>query len=274
MGPRILIADGYVSPELVKIRTPVLRPETAEFKPMLGSYTYSVSWEGIPAAELVTTVSQDGLNYRITANARTYSAIDLFYKLRYQAEGLISAVDYSPLKTTISHKENSRNKFTEIIFRPEGDVEAVRINHKSDEVRTLRFDPENFMLDPFAAAFLARSVDWETGKQVEFDTFNGQSRYLITLTALEKTRLEVNDVDRDVWVISPTVRNLTNTEQDSKLRKAKIYLTADKARDVLRIVSSVFIGSVYTELESIRPAPTSYFIPRYAGNKQDEKLLN
>ena len=41
---------------------------------------------------------------------------------------------------------------------------------------------------------------------------------------------------------------------DKKLREAFIYLTADREREVLQIISEVFIGSVKTKLESYVPA--------------------
>lgn len=252
---RSAAADEYASPDLVEIKTPAINPNESDFEPVLGTYTYDVNWEGIPAAELVSTVEQEGDYYKITVKARTYRAIDLFYKLRYNAEGIISADNYSPLKTVIDHRENSRHRFTELSFDEKGQVEAVRIDLRKGEVKTINFDPENHMLDPFAAAFLARSVNWEQGMRRDFDTFNGKSRYLISLLAEEKVKLEVDGVERDVWVISPKVYNLISPEQSKKLKEAKIYLTADKNRDILKIVSSVFIGSVYTELEKIEPSP-------------------
>ncbi len=266
---KFALAEDYISPELVKIDTPVIKPESADFTPMLGTYNYSVSWEGIPAADIVTTVEQDGAYFKVTASAKTYSGIDLIYKLRYKAQSLISTSDFYPHKTTIDHRENSRHKFTEIKFDPEGKtVDTIRIDYKKDEVKTLTFDPENFMLDPFGAAFLARSVNWELGTTRHFDTFNGKSRYLISLTAEEKTTLEVDGVTKDVWVISPKVINLSLPEQSGKLKNAQIYVTADKARDIAMIKSSVFIGSVYTELESIKPSPTQFINARFAANNK------
>jgi hypothetical protein len=269
---QVLFAETYISPERVEIKTPVLKPEASEFEPMLGTYNYSVSWEGIPAADLTATVEQVNGNYRVTAKAKTYTGIDLFYKLRYKAEGLISAVDFFPVKTTIDLRENSRHKYTEIKFDAKGNVDALRVDYKKDQINTLSFDPENFMLDPFAAAFLARSIKWEEGISRDFDTFNGKSRYLISLTATEKTKMKVNGVEKDVWVISPKVVNLSIPEQTGKLRKAEIYVTADKARDIVKIKSSVFIGSVYTELDSVEPAPQQ-MMARYAANNAENKAV-
>lgn len=268
----IAYADTYISPELVDVKTAVIKPEMPDFEPTLGTYNYTVSWEGIPAADLTATVDQVGDHIRLTASAKTYSGIDIIYKLRYKAEGLITTTDFRPVKSTFEQTENSRHKFTEIKFEPNGKVDAVRVDFKKDEIKTLSFDPENYMLDPFAASFLARSVNWEQGVTRQFDTFNGKSRYLISLTAVEKTKIEYNDEEREVWVISPTVVNLSVPEQTAKLRKAQIYVTADKARDIVKIVSSVYIGSIYTELDSIQPAQPQRMLARYAGTIKEEPV--
>ncbi len=254
VGSNFALAEDYIAPDAVQITTPTYHPEYSEFTQLLGTYNYATSWEGIPAANTTVKIEQEGLQYRIVVTAKTGTMIDLLYKLRYRAEGVLSAVDYYPIKDTIEQKENSRDRYTEINFHPHGEVEAIRIDKQKDETKTLKFDPNNFMLDPFGAAFLARTLNWEKGQTREFDTFNGKSRYLISLTADDKKQIKVNGEMRDVWVIVPTVKNLSYPDQNSKLRRAEIYVTDDKHRDILKIVSSVFIGSVTTKLESFEPS--------------------
>lgn len=240
--------------EALKVSTPVYVPVAGEFSPPFGTYTYEVSWQGIPAAEVSISLKESDGRYRIVTAARTNSAIDIFYKLRYRAEGLISADTLSPYKTFIDNRENSRQRLVQMTFHENGQIEAVRSQTGKDSVIS-RLNTGNFTLDPFSAAFLARSLPWETGMSREFDTFNGKTRYLITLTASEKVKMVVNGRTRDVWVVSPTVKNLNNPASNSKLREAKIYVTADQEREILQIVSKVFIGAVTTKLVSFSPEP-------------------
>lgn len=246
--------SSSVAPQDVKVKTPIYRPEFREFDPPLGTYKYEISWQGIPAAEAMVTVAQDNTTYQIATQARTYSGIDLFYKLRYRAEGIISALTLTPQKTVITQQENSRFKKTELLFHEDGSIESHR-SEKGKDPQSLVFNPQNFTLDPFSAAFLARSLDWGLGASKSFDTFNGRSRYLITLTATELVTMNVNGKPREVFVIVPKVHNLNNQEQSKKLRDAKIYVTADKRREVLQISSSVFVGTVTTRLVAFEPFP-------------------
>jgi hypothetical protein len=241
-----------IAPEDVEVTTPVYHPQFGKIEYPLGTYNYTVSWQGIPAAEASINVAQEGLFYKIKAAAKTYSGIDLFYKLRYSALGKISMVDFLPIETVIDHQENSRMKKVDIKYLENGDISAIR-SQAGKNTKSITFDPKNFTLEPVSAGFLARGLDWSLGKKISLDTFNGKTRYLITLTCVDRKKIEVNDEERDVWVISPAVQKLTTLEKDSKLREAFIYLTADKYREVLQIDSEVFIGSVVTKLDTFVP---------------------
>jgi len=241
-----------VEADTLVVKTPAYRPEDPDFKPALGTYSYTTSWEGIPAATLTVSISHEGNNYRVISTAKTVRAIDLFYKLRYRGEGLVMADDFRPVKSIFNQTENSKEKFTQITYMEDGEILSVR-SEKGKDAKVLRFNPHNMTLDPFSASLLARSLNWEIGQTREFDTFNGKSRYLLSLTAEDKVKMKVNGEDKDVWIIVPKVKNLTAKSADKKLRSAKIYVTADNSRDVLKIVSSVFIGSVTTRLDGFEP---------------------
>ncbi len=250
-----VFADDYISPELVKITTPQYRPEAGAFSPRLGVYEYSVGWEGINAASCSVTIDHRGDTYVIEAAARTYSGVDLLYKLRYEALGVISARDLTSINLSIDHQENSRRKNIDIDFKPkQRAIYAVRSKGASDpDKKVLSFTSDNFTLDPIAAVFLARSLAWQVGDTRHFDVFNGKSRYFISLTAKERRTIRYKGELRPVIVITPQVRNLTTTKPRAKLRQASIYVSDDPQREVLRIESAVFIGRVITELDSFTP---------------------
>lgn len=235
----------------VSVKTEVYRPDHINTQFEYGTYEYEVSWEGIPAGRANFELKPEGDKYRMIATARSASGIDIFYKLRYRAEGLLDN-SYSPIRTFITHRENSREKLVDLTFKEDGSVKSVRTTKgKNSEVE--EFDPENFMLDPFSSAFLARSLSWKVGDSRSFDTFNGKTRYLITLTCESEKNMTVNGEERKVWVIVPKVQNLNDPSRNKKLRRAEIYVTADKYRDILQIKSSVFIGNVYVRLKTFKP---------------------
>ena len=255
-----------LNPAEVKISTPFYQP--AGFTPALGTYVYEVSWQGIPAASATITVDRDGKDLLISAGAKTLRAIDILYKLRYNASARISADKLLPSASVYHKQENKKVRDTEITFLPSGEISTVRRNEKG-EVERLQFNPENLTLDPFSASFLARSLDWKLGDTKYFDTYEGKNRYLISLTAVDKVRMQINKQPRDVWVIMPKVKKLGGPINAKKLRQAHIYMTADEAREILEIKSEVFIGSVRTKLVSFIPSRKSGTV---AGKPAPEKL--
>ncbi|MFZ2634161.1 MAG: DUF3108 domain-containing protein [Desulfosalsimonadaceae bacterium] len=242
-----------IPPGQVKISTPAYSPSLS-FKPLMGIYTYSVSWNGIPAARLELEVARNGDDYKLKARAQTAKAIDLIYKLRYHSETVISAKTLMPKRSVSFTRANWREKRTELVFLPSGEIHSVERDQRGKQ-KTLQFDPANFTLDPYSAGFLALSQDWKVGEKRQFDTFNGKNRYLIELTALEQTEITVNGRIRKAVVIRPSVKKLTDTDPDpKKLREARIYISTDNSREILKIFSEVFVGSVNTNLESFTPA--------------------
>jgi len=246
------LADNDIKAQDIKIYTPVYHPKFSDFEPPLGLYTYKVAWEGIPAATVNVEVEKLNDVYKVITTAKTYSGIDIFYRLRYKAEGLISATDLTPIQTEIDQQENSTHKFTRISFESDGGIRATRYR-QGEQTEDLSFKKNNFTLDPVSASFLARGVEWKVGDSKQFDTFNGKSRYLITLTATSKTTLKVNGQEREAWEITPKIENLTSPDSNKKFRSAVIFLSADKSKEILKIVSKVFVGSVSTTLIDFAP---------------------
>jgi len=241
-------------PGQVCISTPTYVPPSS-FKPLLGRYSYSVSWNGIPAGSIELELNRKDDDYEIHAKARTAKGIDLVYKLRYESQTVLAADTLKPKHSLAVVQTNSKEKTTELEFLPDGKISSKRKNHQG-RVKTLKFNSDNFTLDPFSAAFLALSQEWKVGENRRFDLFSGKSRHLIELSAVEKTELKVNGAKRPAIVIIPTLikkLNVTKETKKKKLRQAKIYISADQRREILKISSDLLFGSVNTEMVGFTP---------------------
>ena len=253
IAPAAKVLADDATADLAKVQATLQqKPDLSKVQMALGKYEYAVSWEGIPAADASVSISREGERYRMVVSARTYSGIDIFYKMRYRAEGLMSANDLQPIKTLIDQRENSTQKNTQIEFLSNGSIRSVR-SRNGEDVSVTTLEGTNFTLDPLSAGLMARALDWKVGDTHVFDAFNGKTRYVISLTAEKEEWLRVNGEQRKVWVIVPQVKLFDSNQAHKKLRRARIYVTADDKREILKIVSSVFIGSVTTELEAFTP---------------------
>lgn len=240
----------------VCVSTPAYTPASS-FNPLLGRYSYTVSWNGIPAASIELELDRLDDEYQIRASARTAKGIDIIYKLRYESQAVLEADTLRPKRSFSVVRTNSKKKTTELEFLPGGEILSMRKNDRG-RVKTQKFDPDNFTLDPYSAGLLALSQEWKVGESRRFDMFSGKSRYLIEFFAVEQTELTVNERKRQAIVLIPMIKKLNDTEHDDKekkLRQARIFISADQPRELLKVSSDLLFGSLDTEMVDFTPSP-------------------
>lgn len=264
--PIALSETQELQPDKVAVKTPAYLPPS-DFEFTEGTYRYEVSWQGIPAALAEISLEEGYDSVHLIATAKTMDWLSLFYRLNYRAEGLADAQSLRPSKTRLYKRENSRIVTTSIDFDTTGMVKSV-MQRKGRDPEIFEFNPNNPMLDPISASLLARSLDWKPGMQREFDTFNGKTRYLITLRCTGTKKIEADGIERLAWQITPSVRNLNKNEPAKKLHQASIYVSADGRRDILRIESDVYLGTVVTQMTSFTPAKKQ--AKKFAGKPSGE----
>jgi len=162
-------------------------------------------------------------------------------------------------------RENSRNTDPTAVFDQDKNRWSVQRQRGS---KIARFDfPSSSTLDPITAAYILRSIDLKVGDQFQFDVFGGKSRYLLTFDIVGREKITLDSGPVDAYKIIPRVRNITKDGYAERMREATVWVSADERRIPLRIVSKVFIGSVYMEVhkdsvqlkkaEAARPASSA-----------------
>ena len=251
------LAIGYTSgPEIADaaISTEKYEPEFKDFPE--GVYRYKVRWEGISVARASITVqktsSQKDKNFYVRADARTVSGIDWLYKLRHRSESVFDAETFKPSAFYYRQIENRKHKYRQVYFSDTGEIVARRWKNGESKANT-KLTTNNDTLDPMSAAFIARSLPIEKGKVVEFDIYNGKRRYLIEFNIVDIETLKTKRGEREAFKVVPFVTRIKDDgkfEKEDKLKSATIWVSTDKNRDILKIKSSVVVGSVVAELES------------------------
>jgi hypothetical protein len=243
----------------VQILVPRYQSDPAIVLDLLGKYEYLVSWQGIPAASAELKVFQAGKYIRVVTKLRTNSAVDVFYKLRFNSESWIEKETLKPFRTHIEQTENGRVKLFDISFREDGEIYSFRSTNGQDQ-KEYRIRSSNQVFDPFSAVFNALAMQWGMGAERYFDTFTGKTRYLVNLAVKDKATISGDHFGVvQCFEVVPQVSNLTNPSANSKLRSAKIYVSQERPRKILKVVSKVFVGSVVVELidSKLDVTPTS-----------------
>ena len=269
--PSLVVAD-YIDPGTVDIKTKRYTPEQTAFD--RGTYTYDVSWQGIPVATATVAVgnaeSEPEPHYQVTARAKTAKVIDLLYRLRFVSESVFDVDSFSPLRFYSHQKENSRDRYRAVSFVDEGLIRTTyKKNGKLKDQNEFRTD--NMTLDPISAAFVARSLPLRVGLVRSFDVYNGKHRYLITFKVLARETIKVAGKDRDSFRVTPHVKKLTDTKGENRLKQATLWISAGEDREVLKLESKVLVGRVNAKLVSFAPASGGANAPTVVASRRAQK---
>ncbi len=239
----------YIHPGDVKVQTVVYKPGAGELTS--GTYHYKVTWQGVPVADAeieVYPVSSPSSPVRVVARTKTKGLVAAFYKMKHHSESMFERGTFRPVHFSSNQKERRKEKFREVDFKRDGLVRSAR--WREGRAKTVQeFRPENPLFDPISAAFLAKSLDLSVGKKVSFDVFNGKHRYLIDFEVEKLERIKVKGQSVEAFKVVPSVQKLTDTEGEKKLKSAALWITADDRREILKVSSSVYIGSVVAKFD-------------------------
>ena len=70
---------------------------------------------------------------------------------------------------------------------------------------------------------------------------------------MEKVTLEIAGQRREAWANAPAIENLTRPEKTPKLESPLLFISTDEKRELLKIESKVFVGSMRITLEKFTP---------------------
>jgi hypothetical protein len=237
----------------IKVVTPRYSPSST-ITPHRGLFKYDVEWEGIPVASASVEIKDKENITAIETNAKSAKLIDLLYELRYVARGEMDRTALVPIATHIDHRENSKQRLTDITFLPDGLIKSVIAKVNKGEQSSYAFKSENQTFDPFSSAVMAQSLPWNVGQSRKFDVFDGKNRYVITLKCLKRASRYILGKKTPVIIFEPKVFDENNKTKAAKLRRATITFTDDEFRDLVELNSEVFIGSVRASIRSFTPA--------------------
>lgn len=267
------VAAEYIHPGDVDVKTVRYNPDARKIFP--GTYHYSVEWEGIPVAKAEVEIKEplgDSAQelVEVSTNTKTSGLVSAFYRMKHHSESVFKKDDYQPVKFTSYQRENSKKKYRNVHFEDDGRVVSERWK-KGKEKTKIQFESDNAVFDPISAAFLARSLDLEEGKEISFDVYNGKHRFLIGFSVKGKERVKVGREWHQAFKVIPSVTKLTDSEGEQKLRSAALWISADEEREILKLESKVWIGSVTAEFEKFESAEPTVAEPAIAENDTESE---
>ena len=260
-------AAAAIEPGEVQVSTPVYQlPADVEWPDE--RWDYHFRWSGIPVGTLSieaggqpaddggtgvgdTGAGDRGKRLTVHVLGTTNSVVDLLWKYRLDARGVVAVRPFSPREFIIDETERRKDKFTHIRFDADRNVHSIR--RKNDKTREYRFAGGN-TFDILSTVFLVLNLDYVLGDEFYVDTFTGTSRYLVTISVDAKEEQLAAGISVPAWRLSVHTHELTDPEEEGKHRETILWVSRDKPRRLLAARSKTFVGAIEVDLDAVVPA--------------------
>jgi len=220
-------------------------------------FEYSVTWNGIPAADGSAWVEQsvhDGKDcYDFNLITKTNSVVDILWKMRDSGKSSVDAATLLPTRHLFIHQENERRRRYTATFDHEKKVaDCLRqLLDKGREDR-VRLSCE-FAFDPISAPYFLRCLDWKVGDRRELELVEDNARYHFTIQALAAEEIAVPAGKfRSIKMRPVLTRIASRSKKPVAAKEAEIWVSDDDYHIPLKLKTASFVGHIYVELASFK----------------------
>lgn len=250
-------ADGTVAPPawLSRVNT-----GPAGFFPPPRSFTanYLVTWSDVEAArvEAKCVSPAGGSEIHTNIKAATTGGARLLYKLDATGTCVADRRTLRPVRFEQRQDASGKHGYTRVDFTAQ---EAVRDNvdpslPPPDPAKKPRHFPYPGMYDMHSALLYLRSLPLADGDQKTFPVVASNTPYLVTITVQGHEKVKTRAGEYPAIVCSLALEKINKfgaLETHKGFKSARVWLSDDDDRLLLKIETQVFVGSVNLELEKV-----------------------
>ena len=221
--------------------------------------TYRIGWGGVTAARAEMVVKRPQTDtYEFRADSATVGTARGLWPMDATILSTVSASRLRPIRIDQTEERSDRTLRESVRFDPNGAERIRTVIAKSSAVtpntETKRFDSPALQ-DFMSTYLLLRSQSLGNGDTKTVAVMSPSVPYLMTLTV--RNREEITTHAGKFRAIRISVDSIQRVKDDGALvphkrfRSATIWISDDATRQILRVQSQVFVGSVFLELESM-----------------------
>ncbi len=207
---------------------------------------YNLNFIWLKAGTVVFKVTEDGDNYKITADGKTFSTYEWFFKVRDHYEVFVDKKSMKPVYATQEIREGGYRKYLKMNFDwTTGKVESFKGNTPTDSLSRKVFPINECEQDVLSLIYFARNLDYPSfhkGNIIPVDLFLDEESWSLKIRYDGVKDIKVKKQGRfKVHKLSPETIAGTVFEEGTEMN---IYATDDDNRLPLLIESPVSVGSV------------------------------
>lgn len=192
--------------------------------------------------------------YNFSISLQTSSIFSSFYSVDDKVEIFVDYETLVPRVFQLHVKETAQLREARMIFDESTNRatfwEKKVSSEKGEEEKKQTWDILPYSQNVYSAVFYLRNFKWEVGKEYAYRVADDEQNLIFKAKALRKERIKTELGEMDAIVIKPEVmlKGVFKPVGD-----IYIWLSDDSKRYILRIESKIKIGTIISEVVSIKP---------------------
>ena len=234
--------------------TPINASSFSPLRPLHATYRFGWSAMHAATADFDFSRAKDGA-LQLEVKARSEGVVRKLWKMDATHTALCHAKTLLPI--SMRQKETYRKEtLTTSLDFDAGGVSRLRESDPpgKNPPRTKRFKFPG-IFDLHSALLFVRSQPLANGDVVRMVAYPAVDPYLAEVEVLGREKIEIAKKKYDAVKLGLKLREITKKlelKPHAKFKKATAWLSDDRDRLLLKIQAEVFVGSVWTELESVK----------------------
>ncbi len=231
--------------------------------------TYDFGWSGLVAATADIDFGKSDDRLQLVGAGGTVGLVRALWKFDTHHRALADPTSLRPISMHQVDEFRKKTLTTDVVFKP-GGLERIRTDTRSKKPpasKTFSFDGTVF--DMHSALLYLRSQPLREGDVYRVVVYPATNAYLATLTVVGHPTITVGagtypSIKLDLQLYK--IGKQRELEPHKKFRRASVWVSDDADRLLLRAEASIFIGTVFAELESARFPASSPNVPAPAAH--------
>ncbi|HEY3602665.1 MAG TPA: DUF3108 domain-containing protein [Chthoniobacterales bacterium] len=236
-------------------KTVTIRPRGAFPNPRQLVGIYDFGWSELVAATAEIRVDDGNGNLRLDGDGATVGVVRALWKFDTHHRAVADAKTLHPISMHEVDEKRRKTLVTDLVFKP-GSVERVRTDTSAKKpAEPKKFEFSHGLFDMFSALLYIRSQPLKKGDVYRIVVYPATNAYLATLTVADRGPITVGAGEYPAIKLDVQLKKVgkhRELEPHKKFRRASVWVSDDADRLLLRIEASIFVGSVFAELQSVR----------------------
>jgi hypothetical protein len=213
---------------------------------------YGFGWSGFPCATAeVRLTKPGGERLQLDISARTTGLVRALWKFDATHTSIIDAESLRPISVQQIENDRGKHLVTELSFSNAGVVSKVT-ETPGTGTKVRRYDLAR-LFDLQSALLYLRSQSLQERNVQRIVVYPATAPYLATVTVLGRERVTVPAGTYNAIKFDLQLQRIKDGELQPhrKFRRATAWMSDDGDRLLLKIEAQVFVGSVFSELQSV-----------------------